>query len=183
MHPSEKVAFLTALQKAVKPALDEARSELMEGMREADAERITLRLGGEEVGKATRKMPKPDIAPEVSDREAFMEFALCNGLASERKRIDPAMVPSVVTYLENNLDPDVLDDWIVTEQAMEDGWQSEIECRDGKCYLYGTDHEVPGLVPMVRLKPEGLMVTGCKPESVIPLVGSPEIAGLLGDAE
>lgn len=174
MHPSEKVAVLTAAIKVFKKELEDARAELHGLMADSDSERTTLRVDGIEVGKATRRMPK--VEPAVFIKADFEAFALEYGLASERKAIDPAYMPEVIRMLEGEM-PDA----VKTEVVLDPDWKKRIQCRGGECYLEDSSMNVPGLVPM--LKAETIVVTGCKPEVVMPLLGNASVAGLLGDAE
>ena len=170
MNIAEKVAALTAVQKALESELKAAREELHCWMVDSDSERTTLRIGDIEVGKATRRMPKAE--PEIFIQADFEEFALEYGLASERKAIDPAYMPEVIRMLE-----DEMPEAVKSEAVLDSAWKKRIQCRGGSCYLEDSDLEVPGLVPM--LKPEGLVVTGCKPEDVVPLIKGATVSKML----
>ena len=175
LSSTERVAILTAMQKAVKEALNDARDELGDSMRTSDVERLALKVGGEKVGTAIIAGRK--TVPMIDNQDEFMEFALDYGFATSHKEINPALVPSLIRYLEIN-PPEDMQDVIIERYELDNKWEEHIECRGEKCYLAGTDLEAPGVVPCTTLGT--LQVRDCKPVDVIPRLDNISIRAALG---
>lgn len=166
MNADERVAALTALQKAVKAALDLARAEADERLL-ADYERdgVTrkaLRVAGEKVGDYLVVMEKPGW--EVVDRTALEAFALDYGFAAIARSIRPEWSARAAEVVA-----DELPEAVAEEVRLEPRWERYLtEAGDGATYL-DSGMPVPGVrrrVPRVK----GTQVRGCAPEAVAPLV-------------
>ena len=168
----ERVAALTALQKAVKAALDDARAEADEAMADAERlgfEKMALKVAGEKVGDMT-----VCYGPEgwdVSDREAFEDFALCNGLASQRKRIAPWFERQAAEAVAEAFGDDLPAGAVEEETVLDPDWEKAVVSVGGVPTLMDSGEVVPGL-SLRRRAPKGTRVTGCRPEAVMPLLAS-----------
>lgn len=187
MKASEEVAVLTALQKAVKARLDEARARLDEEFEElhesCGVERRALTVGGARVGE--QLMVTEAGHWEVEDEAGFGDFALTYGLAHEERSIRPGMMESCVKALEDVFEPDVLAEAVETRVVPDAGWERYVTNVGGLPAFLDTGLTVPGL-RWVPARMKGTQVRGCKPEDVLPLVGSLEggVEGLLlGEGE
>ena len=143
MKATERLACLTAMEKAIKDEIRLARAEANEELealyQDKGVERRALTVGGYKVGEHAVVYGREGF--DVVDEAAFEDFALCNGLATQETR---------TVYLDH--------------------WQEFLEHGDdGRVVVYGTDEEVPG-VEWRPCAPKGTRVTGCKPADVIPLL-------------
>lgn len=166
MGAEERVAALTALQKAVRTALDAARAEA-DGQLLADYERdgVTrkaLRVAGEKVGDYLVVMEKPGW--EVVDRGALASFALDYGFARIARSIRPEWSARAAELVADEL-PEAVEE----EVRLDAGWERYLtEAGEGATYL-DSGMTVPGVRrrgPRVK----GTQVRGCAPEAVAPLV-------------
>ena len=187
MEPMEKLAILTAMEKAVKERIKDARAECNALMEEAygniGAEKIAMKVNGAKVGDMTVTFNADGFA--ITDKEAFEEFAVDYGLAAKRKRIRPGMEASVIKALEGCFAEDVLDETVEEYVALSGDWEKSMErVGDAVCYM-----DSGMVVPGVSYRPKtakGTMVRGCRPDDVLPIVaGLPGgIDGLLlGEAQ
>lgn len=181
LNASERLAVLTALEKAVKrekaKAREEADAHLMELWDDDMISKRGLSIGGVKVGEHIIVMDK-DIW-EVTDRAALDDFALSYGFGSEHLRIKDGCEAAAAAIIADE-HPELVER--VTE--LDPHWQSYIVNHGGVATYLDSGLEVPG----VRYRGETVkhtMVTGCKPEAVLPIVSS--IGGvdalLLGDGE
>lgn len=142
MEATERLAFLTAMKKAVEDEIKAARIECNAQLDylydEQQVEKRALFAGGVKVGEHSVTYEAEGY--DVADRAALEEWALLNGFATE-----------------------------VTRVEMLDGWQRYLERRGGRVFVVGTDMEVPGVEYRPRRK-SGTRVTGCKPSEVLPLL-------------
>lgn len=163
MRANERVAILTAMEKAIKKALSEARKEADADMwsmfDESGIEKVQLRIGDVPVGQMIVTFSKAGF--NVTDREEFEDFALSQGIACERKSIKPGMMHSAIKFLENNLEPEVLEETIQTEVKLDDDWEKWMDFDNGCVFWAGTDVPVPGVEYRPR-KPKNITVRGCE---------------------
>lgn len=165
---AQRVAVLTALSKAVRASLEEARIEadqeayaLYEGF---GSDRIKIEMGGVEVGTLSLTFSKD--AYEVVDREAFEDFCLANGLGRLEKSIRPEYMPAVLASLSHSI-PEAL-----TESFVLDKGADKLMRRVGEAFVIeGTDEVVPGISPK-PITVTGTRVTGCKPDVVLPTLSA-----------
>lgn len=171
MKTTEKLAILTALQKAVKEQLDITRAEAEEEMRTAYLEdgvdRKTLMLDGKKVGTLTATKYKDDFA--IIDKESFEEFALTYGFAEERTSIRPEYTKSIIEILKT-LDPEAYKDMIKTDVVISQDWKNFMTMNPaGVVTFLDTTEVVPG-VDFVPESYKGIMVKDCKPAVVVPIL-------------
>lgn len=181
MRATERVAVLTALQKAVRSALDDARAEADDELLSAyEADGVTkraLRLAGAKVGDHMVVLEKG--CWEVCDRAKFEEFALDYGFAHEVKAVRPEYLARAIELLEEE-EPEGVE----TSVKVDDKWDGRVRNVGGIPMYLDSGMEVPGLrFSGGRVK--CTQVRGCRPEDVLPLVR--QLGGidrlLLGDGE
>lgn len=166
MGIDEAVAAGTAAKKVVDELYsnlrDEFDAEMLEAYERNGTSSRVLRFNGVEVGTANVVRGK-DVW-RVSDRDAFEEFALLNGMADIRRSIAPGCESRAIEVLMEHA-PE-----LVSEEAlMLPGWEKSVENRGGVPYLGGVP--VPGLEYGGRSAMH-VTVRGVKPETVVPLVRS-----------
>ena len=187
LTPIEKLPMLVALEKVVKDEIKAVRREcdgdLLDTYEDEGYERKALRVGNVKVGDFSVTFNSDGF--DIVDREAFEDFALEYGMASERRRIRPDMEQSIIRYLENNLDPDVYAEALETEVVLDPDWEKGMEMVCGVVQYMDSGLNVPG----VEFRPKtvkGTRVTGCRPADVLPLMQQMEggVTGFLtgGDA-
>lgn len=187
MNPYEKLAALTALEKAIKQVKAEIRAEADDGLLDAydsmDVERLALKMGGQKVGEFAVTYAAEGY--DVTDVEAFQEFALAYGFATVRRGIRPEMAESVINALRDHFDEEVLAECVYEEVAIDPDWERFVFPVQGIPTFMDSGLIVPG----IRHRPKqvkGTRVTGCKPEEVLPIVGTLEgglSALLLGEGK
>lgn len=187
MNNTEKLAVLTALEKAVKDRMKDVRSEadadLMDAYDENGYEKKAVKLNGQKVGEHIVTFRKEGY--EITDRAAFEEFALDYGLAEQRRYIAPDFMESAIKALEAAFEPEVLDGAIVTEIVLSGDWELAMErVGDAVCYM-DSNMVVPGVAYRPK-EVKGTMLRGCRPEDVVPIIsalpGGVESLLLGGDA-
>lgn len=178
MTKVQQLGVLTALQKMVKSKLDEVRAEVGEDMADGylkgDGGDKYVVLDGEQVGKVTLKVDKAGW--EVTDPVEFEAFMNDNGQMVERWSLRPEYALEAKALLEDR-------PWMFRcEMEPRKDFTKLFERCGDSIIVAGTDAVVPGVAPC-KAKPEGIMVTGCKPQQVAPIVA--RIGGLdamlLGD--
>lgn len=178
LKAAQQLAVLTAVQKMVKAKLDELREQVDEQMRdrfeEDGIDRQRLMLDGEEVGKVLLKVA--DEGWEVTDRDEFFNWLFDNGQLDETHTVKKGCEEEVFQRLSSY--PWLFD---LHEEPKKD-FTRTFEKLGDSVVVSGTDVIVPGVAPC-KAKPKGIMVTGCKPQQVAPIVA--RIGGLdamlLGD--
>lgn len=178
LKAAQQLAVLTAVQKMVKAKLDELREQVDEQMRdrfeEDGIDRQRLVLDGEEVGKVSLKVA--DEGWEVTDRDEFFNWLFDNGQLDETHTVKKGCEEEVFQRLSSY--PWLFD---LHEEPKKD-FTRTFEKLGDSVIVSGTDVIVPGVAPC-KAKPKGIMVTGCKPQQVAPIVA--RIGGLdamlLGD--
>lgn len=187
MRPYERLAVLTALEKAVKDAIRGTRAECndmaLESYEDDGVEKRALKVNGQKVGEFIVTFNAEGF--EVTDREAFNDFALDYGFATVRRTIAPDMMESAIRALEGVFDPDVMEQAVVETVELHPDWEKALENVGGVVQYMDSGLNVPG----VRVKPKsvkGTMVRGCKPADVLPMAAQIEggmDALLLGDGK
>lgn len=181
MKPTEKLAVLTAMKKALDVALKEARAEaddlLADAYEDMGVEKMALKLNGDKVGELLVTFTKDGF--EISNPAEFEEWALDYGLAEVRRTIRPDMMESVIRALENVFSPEVMAETVEEKVVIHPDWELAMENVGGVVQYMDSGMNVPG----VRISPrrvKGTMVRGCEPDKVIPIVNQlPEAATLL----
>lgn len=172
MHPNEKLAVLTALQKQIKKELNRARKEvergLSDGFAESGADRARLMLDGTEVGTVSLKIDRTGW--RVTDAEAFEGFLIDNGGARVRYALKPYCEQEVVALLQKER-PDMFDTII---EPLDEFTRTFRRVGDVMA-VADTDVAVPGIEPAPPTV-KGVMVRGCDPRDVAPIVS--RIGGL-----
>lgn len=160
----EKLAVLTALQKAVKDQITEVRAEADSEMYQLYSDdRITkraLKLGDTKVGDYLVSETKESYT--IEDNEAFEDFALTYGFADEVKIIDPSKMLEAIAFLQEN-NPTM----IASEIVIDGNWEKAVTNTCGIATYLDTGLAIPG----VKINPptyKNTQVRGCKPEDVLP---------------
>ena len=178
MTAVQQLGVLTALQKMVKARADELRervsADMAEGYMAGDGRDKYVVLDGEQVGKVTLKVDKKGW--RVTDPEAFEAFLYENGQLKERWSLKPEYTMEAMSLLSDR-------PWMFQCETKPRESFTKLFERCGDCIaIENTDAIVPGVEPC-RAKPAGIMVTGCDPKDVAPIVA--RIGGLdamlLGD--
>lgn len=162
MNPTEELAILTAMEKAVKDRIKEVRAiandELTDAFNDYGVEKIGLRVNGEKVGDFAVTFEKEGYA--ITDQEQLDEFALDYGLAYYADGIKDEA--EAISYLRT-MAPEFLE----RKVAYYVDWDKAITYSGGECLYMDSGMEIPGIeYKPKRLK--GTRVTGCNPQEVIP---------------
>lgn len=181
MNTFAKLAALTAMEKAVKEQIKQVRSdanaELMDAYDDLGVEKLALKLGGQKVGEFVVTFNAEGF--EVTDQEAFGEFALDYGMAEVRRTIRPEMMESAIRALEGVFEPDVLAEAVETTVVLHPDWEKGMTNVGGVVQYMDSGMNVPG----VKVRPKTVkstMVRGCKPAEVLPLVATELPSGANG---
>lgn len=148
MDDTTKLAILTAMSKKIKQVSDDVRhsedERLIGQFNQSDGKIRTedVLIDGHKVGTYYVQVI-PETA-QVTDDTLFQDFCISNGFGSYEKRLDYTRLPQDVTDKLMEQHPECVESRFVLDGDF-------IECRDGKPYVKGTDHEVPG----VEVKPRG----------------------------
>lgn len=166
MRADERVAVLTALQKMVKRALDEARAEadeaLLAAYEEDGVQKKALKVAGVKVGDYLVILNKGEWA--VADRAAFEDFALAYGMAEVKKAIRPEWAWRVIELCEREL-PEAVCETVKVDPK----WQDCITNVAGVPTYLDSGMEVPGLTYTGQTV-KATQVRGCAPEKVAPII-------------
>lgn len=175
MNPYEKLAVLTALEKALKDVKAEIRAEADDGLLDTyDAmgvERLALKLNGAKVGEFAVTYASEGY--DITDPEEFWDFALTYGFASIRRGIRPEMVDSVINALRDHFDDDLVRECVYEDVAIDPDWEKFIVNVAGVPTFMDSGMPVPGIKHRPK-RVKGTRVTGCKPAEVIPIVNQLE---------
>lgn len=176
-----RLAILTAAEKAIKQAKDEARANARDMMREAHAEdgisSLDMMIGDAKVGRLG--FYKPTIG--ITGGNLFAAWAYRRGLGRKTLTIDVSDAPQ-----------DVLDALasVCYDSSLEYEFGVEADPTAKKYLSVAGDHVVDEngeIVPGAYVKAPDIRVTGCKPEDVgqaMAQVGDgTTIAGLLTGGE
>lgn len=171
LTPMEKLPALVALEKAVSAEIKAVRRECDAELREAfevhDVERKALKVGGAKVGDIAVTYASEGY--DITDREAFEEFALDYGMAYVRRTIRPDMVESAIKALEDYFPQDVIDQTVQTEVVLHPDWELGLTNVGGVVQYMDSGLSVPGVAFRPKMV-KGTRVTGCKPADVIPRI-------------
>lgn len=180
LTPIQRLAVLSSVDKALKSQTKQARVESDEYLKDlyenTGSDRVKIKLGGQEVGALSLVFSKDEYV--IKDEEAFNDFILANGFASERKSIDPTYLVEVIARIEDDL-PEA----VITGIDVSSDFSKMIKRVGDSFVIDGTNEVIPGIEPKpITIK--NTRLAGCKPEDVIPIVrdlpGSID-AFLLGD--
>lgn len=171
MNTLEQIAILTSLKKVVDSRLKEIRAEadheLESDYQNKGVEKIALKLDGSKVGDFLVTFKADGF--EITDKEAFNEFALDYGLATIHRTIRPEMMESCIKALEDVFEPNVLEEAIQEDVVLVGDWEKGLtKVGNTVCYM-DSNMIVPGVEYRPK-EPKGTMVRGCKPEEVLPVV-------------
>lgn len=173
MTQFEKLAALTAIDKALKPQIKAVRAEcdayLKDAYESMGVERMALKVGGQKAGDFLIAFTADGF--DVTDKAAFEEFALDYGLATVRRKIRPEMMASAVRALEDYFEPEVLDEVFEDEVVLCSDWEKAIYNVNGTPVYEDSGLVVPGLSPRPR-EIKNTQVRGCKPEDTLPKVAA-----------
>lgn len=165
MKPTEQLAILTALKKAVDQRLKEVREvaneELLDAYDDLGAEKIALKVDGQKVGDFTITFTSEGY--KVTDQDALNDFALDYGLAYFTPVIDPEQLEEAIMYLNEHRP-----EFVKTEIKLYQDWDKAVYYVDGECVYQDSGMVIPG----IEYKPREIkttMVRGCKPEDVLPI--------------
>lgn len=183
MNEFERLAIAHACAGAFKDVESQAREacnkELMEAYDADGIEKMALRVGKEKVGEFTVVYASDGY--EVVD-DKFMDFALANGLAHEKRTLKPDAIPQVLSMLSAYVDPDVLSDFIEESIELNQDWDKYFERRGGEVVMAGTYEIVPGVVYRPK-RVKNTRITGCKPDEVLPQLTANDMNRLLGESD
>lgn len=175
MNTYEKLAVITALEKAVKDVKSEIRAEAEDGLLDTydsmGVEKLALKLNGAKVGEFAVTYASEGY--DIVDPEAFWDFALSYGFASIRRRIKAEMVDSVINALRDHFDEELVRECVYEEVAVDSDWERYVVNVAGVPTFLDSGVPVPG----IEFRPKqvkGTRVTGCKPSEVIPIVNQIE---------
>lgn len=168
MKTTEKIAVLTAMQKAVKSALDEARAEANEEMYgrfyEDGTDRMRLLIDGEEVG--TMSLRCDSSGWEVVDEDAFFRYLDEHGGLVASHSLKPEYGEEA--YARWGAERP----WMFeAEEKPDDGFCKLMERVGDVMVVSGLGEPVPGVRPCGK-RPTGISVRGCDPKKVLPMVAS-----------
>ena len=171
LKPVQQLGVLTAMQKMVKAKTDEVRKQVEADMEARFAEdgtdRQRLVLDGEEVGKISLKVKEECY--EVVDHDAFYDWLFDNGQLAQTHTVRKGCEEEVWSLLSDR-------PWLFEcKEEPKKEFERTFERLGDSIVVSGTDAIVPGVVP-AKAKPNGIMVTGCKPQQVAPIVA--RIGGL-----
>lgn len=171
MNNKDKLAVLTALEKAVSEEKKKVRAvcdeDLYAAHEDFGVEKYSLKVGETKVGEFILAFSKEGY--EITDKQALDEFALDYGFAKVSKSIKPSMMSSVIKFLEQNLEPEILEQTLEEKTSLDKDYENFITVKGGTCFFLDTQEIVPGIKPKPKA-PKNTMVRGCAPEVVIPLL-------------
>lgn len=169
LTPMDKLPVLVALEKAIKDEIRVVRREcddtLLDTYEAEGYEKKALKFGGAKVGEFTITFNAEGF--EITDREAFEEFALDYGMATVRRTIRPDMMESAIKALEDVFPPEVMDEAVQAEVVLHPDWEKGMTNIGGVVQYMDSGMNVPGVAPRPRTV-KGTRVTGCRPQDVIP---------------
>lgn len=164
LNDRQQLAVLTAIEKAAAEKKKEIRAKCDEdlfGLYEEDGiEKVAIKIGDTEVGKFILTFESDGY--EITDREAFEDFALTYGLAEERKSIYASHMGVAVRLLEQE-DPSGIETRVVVNKD----WQDHLHHVGDAVTFMDSDMVVPG-VRYVPKRPKGTQLRGCSFEAVAP---------------
>lgn len=165
LKPVQQLGVLTAMQKMVRAKTDEVRRQVEQDMgkrySEDGIDRQRILLDGEEVGKISLKVNEECY--EVVDHDAFYDWLFDNGQLTQTHTVRKGCEEEVWSLLSDR-------PWLFEcKEEPKKEFEKTFERLGDSIVVSGTDTIVPGVVP-AKAKPNGIMVTGCKPQQVAPIV-------------
>lgn len=164
MKELEKLAVLTALQKAVKSELDKVRATCEKELNaQFDAEGIDrkrLSIGGIEVGTLSLRFAKDEYI--VTDEQAFYGYLTACGGTIERHRLKDVYAEEAYKRLG-----DEGKHMFETYYEVEPLFAKAFKRIKDDMVLDGVNEVIPGCKPSEK-EPIGTLVRGCKPQDVLP---------------
>lgn len=165
---NERLAMLTALQKAVKAELDATRAEadasMLQSYEDDGVVKKALKVGGVKVGDYIVVLTSGDW--RITDEEAFFDFALSYGIAYTESVIKPGAQVAAVRIIEEAR-PELLDETV----RLNPKWKDFLTNTGGVATFLDSGEAVPGVEPVLpRVK--CTQVRGCAPEDVVPQMRS-----------
>lgn len=180
MRSIERLAYLTALKKSldeeIKRVREEADSEYEELYYEHGVKSRDVVVDGVKVGTFSLEMRGVDYV--ITDKDAFDDWMLCQGLADIRESVRPEYAKMAVDLLKEAVGGVA----ICEETVYAKDWKKRMEVVDGRACLAGTDHPVDGLA-WVEDEPKGTKFALRDPGHVISALRklpAGEVAGFLG---
>lgn len=171
MNVNEQLAVITALEKWCKETKEEIRRQADRNLalmyEQNDVKKMALKVNGEEVGELIVTYHKEGF--DVTDREAFEDFALTYGLAIVKRSIRPEMVGAAIKVIEGAIEPDHVRDFVTEEVVVVGDWENYMVNVGGKVLFCDSGMEVPGVAFRPR-RPKGTQVRKCEPETVLPIL-------------
>lgn len=171
MNVNEKLAVITALEKWLKDQKAEIRREadaaFAELCEEHNTEKIGLTINGQKVGQYIMQFHPEGY--NVTDKDAFEDFALTYGLASIKRSIRPEMTGAAIKVIEGAVDPEHVGDFVKEEVVLAGDWEEKLVMVGGRVLFADSGLEVPGVAFRPRAM-KGTQVRDCKPEVVIPIL-------------
>lgn len=171
MNANEQLAVLTSIKKMVDDRIKVVRAEVdKEFYQQADVlgvEKVGLKVNGEKVGDLILTYHKEGF--NVTDRDAFEDFALTYGLATIKSSIRPEMVGAVIKVIEGAIEPEHVRDFVKEEVVLAGDWEEKLTRAGDAVFLADSGLVVPG----VSYRPKavkGTQVRGCSPEQVTPIL-------------
>lgn len=166
MKPTEKLAILTALKKAVDDELKNVREianeELLDAYEDIGAEKLALKVEGQKVGDFIISFSKESY--EITDQNALNEFALDYGFGKEVFEIKPEKYNDAIAYI-GAIAPDA----VTKKVELSRDWEKGITYIDGECCYLDSGMVIPGIKYVPKMM-KNTSVRGCKPEDVLPIM-------------
>lgn len=173
MKTTERLAVITALEKAIKPAKDavraEAYEELMYAYQTDGYEKQKLRVNGEDVGELI--LTKKPGRYVITDQEALNDFALGYGFGTIRHEIKPYMMEKAVEIIEGFVGGEFISEYVDTNVDLDPAWEATLTHVGDIVTFKDSGLMVPGVKYIPEYK-AGMQVRGCDPLKVLPLVNS-----------
>lgn len=164
LNAQGKIAVLTAIKKLAEDELKKARqdadSEMVQLYDGFGTDRAKILLGGTEVGTISLRFSSD--AYKVTDKEAFDEFCLLNGLADIKRTIKPEYIYEVMERIKDEMPHAIQEDIMTSKDAYK-----MLEPNGDVFVLAGTSEVVPGISPAPK-QIVGTTVRGCDPKVVMP---------------
>lgn len=166
MRPTEQLAILTALKKAIDQRIKDVRQvadeELLDAYDDIGVEKLALKVDKQKVGNLIITFSKEGYV--IEDQDKLEEFALDYGLADIYTTIDPDKYDEAVSLIAS-MAPELL----TRKTVLCDDWDKAVYFADGECVFQDSGMIIPG-IKYQPSKIKNTMVRGCNPEDVLPVV-------------
>lgn len=167
LSPIQTTAVIRSFEKALKSQAADARQDAEEDLRElyelTGADHLQVNIGGVDVG--TFAINFDNTKYEVTDKEAFDDFLLANGLGDEKKTINPSWMFKAIQLMEEHY-PQGIDR---TVEIHKDTPKLFKRIDNETLVIEGTDEIVPGIKPKSKTI-KNMVLRGCEPDDVIPAI-------------